>query len=95
MSQDIKVNILPEALKAAYSDVAFIQVTPFGITIDFGQQLPQAKRIEVVTRVAMSPQHAKMLSKVLDDNVKKYEQQFGEIKVTESMKKSPKVGFDE
>ena len=95
MKEEVKVNILQEALKAVYSDIAFINTSPFGITVDFGQQLPQAKQIQIVTRVALSPQHAKMLSRVLEANVKKYEKQFGEIKVTDSMEKASKVGFDE
>ena len=93
--QQIKVNIHQDALKALYSDVAFINLTPFGVTIEFGKHIPQAKSMEIIARVSMSPQHAKILSHVLVENVQKYEKQFGEIKVTDKMKKESKMGFDE
>ena len=93
--KQLQINISQDAIKALYSDVVFLSITPFGITLDFGQQLPAAGRVEIVSRVSVSPQHAKLLAEVLIANVKEYEKQFGEIKITEKMKKAmnKKIGF--
>ncbi len=94
--QKLQVNILKEALASLYSDIVFMNFSPFGLTLDFGQQLPAAKRIEIVSRVSMSPQHAKVLANALIENIKNYEKQFGEIKITDKMKKDikdRKIGF--
>ncbi|MFC1600033.1 DUF3467 domain-containing protein [Patescibacteria group bacterium] len=40
---------------------------------------------KVFSRVGLSPQHAKILSQVLKNEVDKYESQFGEIKITPQM----------
>ena len=42
----------------------------------------------------MSPVHLKTLSRALEDNIKKYEEKFGEI-VVKSDGKSPKFKFPE
>ena len=40
--------------------------------------MPQAR---VQSRIIMAPQHAKELMLALQDNIRRYEQNFGEIKV--------------
>jgi len=43
----------------------------------------------------MTPMHAKMLLQALTDNLKKFEKQFGEIKVHGTMGKTSKtIGFE-
>ncbi|MEO0260693.1 MAG: DUF3467 domain-containing protein, partial [candidate division WOR-3 bacterium] len=41
--------------------------------------------------IIMTPQHAKMLYNALGENIKKFEEKFGEIKIFEQVEK--KVGF--
>jgi hypothetical protein len=47
--------------------------------VDFIFVQPQAPRAKVRSRVILSPQHAKRLVAALDENVGRYEQNFGEI----------------
>lgn len=93
--RQLQVNISADALKALYSDVVFLNSNPFGLTLDFGQHLLAGQRVEIVTRVSLSPQHAKVLAGKLFEHVKQYEKQFGEIKITDKMKEMSEknIGF--
>lgn len=71
----------PKELKAVYANVAFISHTPAEIIIDFAQVLPRMPKGHVVSRVIMSPMHAKMLQNALAHNIANFERQFGEIRV--------------
>ena len=71
---------IPKDLSAVYANVAFISHTPAEMVIDFAQVLPRMPKGSVMSRVIMSPIHAKMLLRALGQNIDKYEQQFGEIR---------------
>jgi len=72
---------IPKGLEAVYANLAFISHTPAEIVIDFAQVLPRMPKGSVVSRVLMSPMHAKMLQSALATNIANYERQFGEIRV--------------
>jgi len=75
---------IPEDLSAVYANVAFISHTPAEIVIDFAQVLPRMKKGDVVSRVVMSPIHAKLLHGALGQNLANFERQFGEIKLPQT-----------
>lgn len=77
----VKVNVATDKLEARYSDFAIVSQNSLGFNFDFGQRLPNSSDIAIVARIALSPQHAKVFSRILSENVKKYEENFGEIKV--------------
>ncbi|VAW37258.1 hypothetical protein MNBD_CHLOROFLEXI01-1578 [hydrothermal vent metagenome] len=72
---------IPKELTAVYANLAFISHTPGEIVLDFAQMLPRMPRGRVLSRVIMSPMHAKMLQKALAQNITNYERQFGEIRL--------------
>ena len=72
---------LPPEIKAVYANVAFISHTPAEMVIDFAQVLPRMAKGQVLSRIIMSPIHAKMLQHALTQNIAKYESQFGEIRL--------------
>lgn len=77
-----KITIeLPKDLEAAYANLAFISNTPAEIVIDFAQMLPRNPKGKVVSRIIMSPIHAKMLQAVLSRNLALFEKKFGVIKI--------------
>jgi hypothetical protein len=80
-NQKIKVNIDKNLLRSQYSDYALISQSYFGFHLDFGQRVPGAAEVSLFSRVAVSPQHAKLLLNLLRENVEKYEEKFGEIPV--------------
>lgn len=72
---------IPKELGATYANVAFITHTPAEMVIDFAQVMPRMPKGQVVTRVVMSPIHAKALLHALGQNIANFERQFGEIKM--------------
>lgn len=80
--QQRKITIdVPKDLQAAYANVAVISHTAVEIVLDFAQVLPRMPRGTVVSRVIMTPAHAKMLQMALTQNVANYERQFGQIRL--------------
>ncbi len=93
--QQMQVNIDPDKIDAKYCDQVMLNTGPFGITMDFLQQIPQMKTARVLSRIAMSPQHAKIYSEILSNSLKEYEKNFGEIQLSTKMKDEAKkqIGF--
>ena len=76
---------IPKELTAVYANLAFISHTPGEIILDFAQVLPRMPHGRVLSRVIMSPMHAKMLQNALAQNIANYERQFGEIRLPTSL----------
>ena len=72
---------MPKELTAVYSNVAFISHTPAEMIFDFAQVLPRTPRGKILSRVIMSPMHAKLLLRALSQNITNYENKFGEIRL--------------
>ncbi len=93
--QQMNVNVDNDKIDAKFCDQVMMNSGPFGMTFDFIQQIPQMKTARILSRIAMSPQHAKIFSEILSNGVKQYEENFGEIKLTSKMKDEAerKIGF--
>ncbi len=70
---------IPKDVKAVYANLAFISHTPAEMVLDFAQILPRMPRGSILSRVVMSPMHAKLLHNALGQNIANYERQFGKI----------------
>lgn len=77
--KDLKLDIAPDVAKGTYSNLAIISHSPSEIVLDFAQMLPGTPNAQIRSRVIMNPMHAKRLLNALDDNIQKYEQNFGTI----------------
>lgn len=77
-----QLNIeLPETMaEGVYSNLAVITHNPTEFVVDFIQVVPNMPKARVKSRVILSPQHAKRLLNALEENVTKYEHQFGDIR---------------
>jgi hypothetical protein len=83
--REIQVQIPEPHFDILYTDQAFVSHTPVGFTLDFAQLTPQAGLSRVVARIGLSPLHLKLLVRVLSENLRGYEAQFGEVQVTTEM----------
>ncbi len=79
---DGKLNIeLDEKIaEGTYSNLAIINHSVSEFIVDFISMMPGTPKAKVKSRIILTPQHAKRLTKALADNVKKFEQAHGEIK---------------
>jgi hypothetical protein len=78
--QQVNIEVPPE-LEATYANFALITHTASEVIIDFARVLPNTPRAKVYARIINTPLHAKLLLRALSDNLEKYEEQFGEIKL--------------
>lgn len=89
--RQLNIELGEKESEGIYSNLALIAHSPQEIIIDFARVMPGAPKTRVLSRIIMTPAHAKMLLKALEDNVKKYEAQFGQIKIQGESDKS--IGF--
>ncbi len=76
---------LPADLDAIYSNFAIINHSPSEIVIDFANLLPGQPKARVRGRVVMTPLNAKLLQQALLDNLARYEERYGAIKLPTDM----------
>lgn len=74
---DVELNA--EVAKGSYSNLSIITHSSNEFILDFLRMLPGIPKASVGSRIIMTPENAKRLSKALDDNIAKFENQFGEI----------------
>ena len=92
--QNLKLSISPEVAEGTYSNLVVISHNPTEIILDFAQMLPGIEGASVRKRIIMNPIHAKRTLAALNDNIKKYEQQFGTIKEPNMMMQGDTVPYD-
>jgi len=91
--QRINIELGEKEAEGVYANLAMIAHSPNEIIIDFARVMPGLPKARVQTRVIMTPAHAKMLRNALEDNIKKYEAQFGEIKIHGEPQPGKTIGF--
>lgn len=75
------LNISPETARGHYSNLAVISHTANEFTFDFASMLPGMPAPEVQSRIVLTPSNAKSVLLTLQENISKYEAQFGRIGV--------------
>src|SRR5581483_3921743 len=88
-NQQIQIKAGDEVLKGVYSNMAQIAHTGEEFAIDFMNILPPGGSL--VSRVIVSPSHAKRLAAALNENIKRYEEKFGTISL--AVVPDAKIGF--
>ena len=87
-SQQIKIEFNEESTSVEYSNFVVVTHSAAEFVLDYIRILPGMIKAKVKSRVIMSPMHVKTLMFALQDNIKKYENKFGEIKVLKQDKQS-------
>ena len=93
--KQIQIEIDDQTAQGVYCNLAMIGHSETEIIVDFVFVQPQSSpsgKAKVRSRIITSPLHAKRLLLALEDNIKKYEQRFGEIKVS-TIQEEKKIGF--
>ena len=82
--QQTGIDITPDVAGGTYSNLAMVSHSPADFVVDFLCLLTGMPRPLVKSRIVMAPEHAKRLLIALNDNVKKYENMFGEIQLAQN-----------
>lgn len=76
----INIELDASVAEGTYSNLAIINHSVSEFVVDFVNIMPGIPKSKVKSRIILTPQHAKRLSRALQDNVKRFEQAHGEIK---------------
>ena len=79
--QQINIELGEKEAQGTYANLALISHSPAEFIIDFTRLVPGVPKAKVLSRIIMTPQHAKSLLAALEENIEKYETQFGEVKM--------------
>ncbi len=77
--KQMSIDLNPEVALGKYSNLAIISHSHSEFIIDFAEILPGLPQPKVQSRIVMAPEHVKRLLAALNDNIGKYESQFGTI----------------
>lgn len=75
--QGIDLELDAEVAQGHYSNLAIISHSPSEFILDFAAMLPGLPKPKVRSRIILTPEHAKRLLRSLQDNVARYEENFG------------------
>lgn len=85
-SRKINIEIDEKTSEGIYSNLAIINHSASEFVMDFISIMPGSAKNKVKSRIIITPQHAKKLRKALNDNIDRFEQNFGSIKDYENPK---------
>lgn len=88
-NDQINIELDDETAQGIYANLAIITHSSSEFILDFVRMMPGVPKAKVQTRMILTPEHAKRLLRALQDNVEKYESQFGKIKQPEGGNKPP------
>ena len=75
----LQLDLSPEIARGVYSNFAIISHSHAEFVMDLSATLPGLDKAQVVSRVILAPEHAKRLLLALQDNVMRYEKEYGPI----------------
>lgn len=92
--QQLNIELPEDVAEGVYSNLAMVAHSNSEFIIDFMRLLPNVSKARVKSRVLLSPQHAKQLLRILNDNINKFERQHGPIKENGQQNGGiPPIGF--
>ena len=83
--QELQIELTPEVAEGIYSNMAVIAHSPSEFVLDFVRVMPGMPKAKIMSRIMMTPENAKRLMGALNENVHRYEMQFGEIDMKRGM----------
>ncbi|MCD8210436.1 MAG: DUF3467 domain-containing protein [Prevotella sp.] len=82
--KELKIELPKELAKGEYANLAIITHSSSDFIIDCAAMLPGMPKAIVRSRVVMAPEHAKRLLLALQENIMKYEKEFGTIQIRQA-----------
>ena len=76
----IEIELNDEVADGIYSNLAIISHSSSEFVVDFVRVMPNTPKAKVKARIILTPEHAKRLLYAMQENVSKYEMQFGPVR---------------
>lgn len=87
----LQIELKEDVAQGIYCNLAVISHSSSEFIMDLIRVLPGMPKAQVQTRAILTPEHALRLMHALHDNLKKYEQTFGPIRLPEQQGKGTYV----
>lgn len=87
--KSVNIELPEDVAEGVFSNLAMIAHSGSEFVIDFIRLLPGVPKAKVKSRIIITPEHAKRLLYALEDNIRKYESNFGPIKQVEEPHRFP------
>ena len=79
--QGLQLELPQDVAQGEYANFAIITHSSSDFIVDFARVLPGVPKAQVRSRVILAPEHAKRLLGALQENIFRYEREFGPIKI--------------
>ena len=77
----LQIELPQEISQGEYANFAIITHSSSDFIVDFARVLPGVPKAQVKSRVILAPEHAKRLLGARQENIVRYEREFGPIKI--------------
>ena len=77
----LQIELPQDVAQGEYVNFAIITHSSSDFVIDFARVLPGVPKAQVKSRVILAPENAKRLLGALQENIVRYEREFGPIKI--------------
>lgn len=81
----LQIELKEDVAQGTYANLAIISHSTSEFILDFVRVMPGLPKANVQSRIVLTPEHAKRLLFALQDNVKKYEANWGTIRMPEQV----------
>ena len=78
---ELNIELNSDVAQGSYSNLAIITHSSSEFIIDFIRMLPGVPKAQVNNRIIMTAEHAKRLFLAMQDNISKFESQYGVIEL--------------
>ena len=83
-NNQLQIELKDEVAQGTYANLAIITHSSSEFIVDFVRVMPGLPKAGVQSRIVLTPEHAKRLMFALQENVMKYERNFGPIRMPEN-----------
>lgn len=80
IENQINIELSEEIAEGVYANLAMIAHSNSEFVLDFIRLMPGVPKAKVKARIILTPEHARRLLNALEDNIGKYEDNFGTIR---------------
>lgn len=78
---EFDVELSAEIAQGTYANLAIISHSTSEFVVDFVRMMPGMPKAQVMSRVILTPEHAKRLAMSLQENISRYETMVGKIEL--------------
>ena len=87
----LQIELPQQVSQGEYANFAIITHSSSDFVLDFARILPGVPKAQVKSRVILAPEHAKRLLMALQENIVRYEREFGQIKMPSQKEVGPRT----